>query len=100
MARSRRLCVRFRQYQGINQGQWPNFGTSLYNSLQIQTTRHFSKGLAILAAYTWSKAIGLVDNSGPAGAQASQDFYNRGLERSVQSFNLQQSLQMIWIDEL
>lgn len=90
----------FPQFQGISQGQWPNFGTSLYNSLQIQATRHFSKGLAILASYTWSKAIGLVDNSGPDGAQASQDVYNRRLERSVESFNVPQFLKVSWIYEL
>jgi hypothetical protein len=90
----------FPQYQSINQGQWPNFGTSLYNSLQVQATRHFSKGLAILAAYTWSKAIGLVDNAGPDGGQASQDVYNRGLERSVESFNIPQYLKLSWVYEL
>src|SRR5258708_21447012 len=90
----------FPQYQGINQGQWAIFGSSLYNSLQIQATRHFSKGLAVLVAYTWSKAIGLVDNAGPDGGQASQDVYNRGLERSVESFNVPQYLKVSWIYEL
>jgi hypothetical protein len=90
----------FPQFQGIGQGQWPNFGTSLYNSLQIQATRHFTNGLAILAAYTWSKAIGLVDNAGPDGGQASQDVYNRKLERSVESFNVPQFLKLSWMYEL
>jgi hypothetical protein len=39
----------------------------------------------MMVAYTWSKAIGLVD-----GGEASQDVYNRGLERSVESFNVPQ----------
>jgi len=90
----------FAQFQGISQGQWPDFGTSLYNSLQIQATRHFTKGLAILAAYTWSKAIGLVDNAGPDGAQSSQDVYNRRQERSVESFNAPQYLKLSWVYEL
>jgi hypothetical protein len=90
----------FPQFQGISQGQWPDFGTSLYNSLQIQATRHFTKGLAVLAAYTWSKAIGMVDNAGPDGAQASQDVYNRRLERSVESFNVPQYLKLSWVYEL
>jgi len=90
----------FPQFQSIGQGQWSNFGTSLYNSLQIQATRHFTKGLAILVAYTWSKAIGMVDNAGPDGAQASQDVYNRKLERSVESFNVPQFLKLSWVYEL
>jgi hypothetical protein len=90
----------FPQFQGISQGQWPDFGTSFYSSLQIQATRHFTKGLALLAAYTWSKAIGLVDNAGPDGAQASQDVYNRRLERSVESFNVPQYLKLSWVYEL
>ena len=90
----------FPQFQGIGQGQWPNFGTSFYSSLQVQATRHFTKGLAILVAYTWSKAIGLVDNAGPDGGQASEDVYNRRLERSVESFNVPQYLKLSWVYEL
>ena len=47
---------RFPQYNGVSQ-IYANFGTSHYDSLQLQLTRHFTNGLAILAAYTWSKAL-------------------------------------------
>ncbi len=87
------------QYTGISQ-KWPNFGTSLYNSLQVTLTRHFTKGLAVLVAYTFSKAIDTVDDPGVDGGISSQDVYNRKLERSVASFNTPQFLKVTWIYEL
>src|SRR5205823_675987 len=61
-------------------------------------TRHLTKGLGFLAAYTWSKAIGYVDQNGPATYYAAaQDYYNRGLERSVTSFNLPQNFKLTWV---
>src|SRR5205823_6900679 len=32
--------------------------TSNYNSLQVNLSKRFSKGLSFLASYTWSKALG------------------------------------------
>src|SRR5207244_5195388 len=46
------------QFTGISQA-FPTLGTSLYNSFQLQATRHLNKGLSILAAYTFSKAINM-----------------------------------------
>jgi hypothetical protein len=89
----------FPQYTGISQ-KWPNFGTSLYNSLQVTVTRHFTNGLAVLVAYTFSKAIDTVDDPGVDGGISSQDVYNRKLERSVASFNTPQFLKVTWIYEL
>ncbi len=89
---------RFPQYQGVNQFL-SNFGYSNYNSLQITATRHFSKGLSILAAYTFSKAISDVVNQVDGGITA-QDVYNRKLERSVTEFNFPQYFKLTWIYEL
>jgi len=50
------------QFTGIN-SIFPNVGSSSYQGLQMQVTRHFSKGLAVLGAYTWSKTIGLGDSA-------------------------------------
>ncbi len=35
-----------------------NFGNSTYNSLQVQVSKRFSRGLAIQSSYVWSHAIG------------------------------------------
>ena len=58
---------------------FPNIGTSSYNSLQMQVTRHFKSGFAMLGAYTWSKAIGLADNA--IDSENVADVFNRSLER-------------------
>jgi hypothetical protein len=89
---------RFPQYQGVNQ-YLSNFGLSNYNSLQVTATRHFTKGLAVLAAYTYSKAIADVLTPVDGGISA-QDVYNRGLERSVTEFNIPNNFKLTWIAEI
>ncbi len=85
------------QYYGVEEN-FPYNTNSNYNALQITVTRHLTKGLGFLAGYTWSKAIGYVDQNGPATYYtAVQDYYNRGLERSVTSFNLPQNFKLTWV---
>lgn len=87
----------FPQYYGVEE-QFPYNTNSNYNSLQITVTRHLTSGLGFLAAYTFSKAIGYVDSNGPAAYYANaQDYYNRGLERSVTSFNVPQNFKLTWV---
>ncbi len=87
----------FPQYTGVGQ-YWPNAGTSHYDSLQILATRHFNKGLAVMAAYTFSKAIGLADSA--IDGEGIQDAFNRRLERAVNSFNVPHFFKLTWIYEL
>jgi hypothetical protein len=88
------------QFFGVEE-QFPYNQNSNYNSLQITVTRHFTKDLGFLAAYTWSKAIGTVDQNGPGTYYTTvQDYYNRGLERSVTSFNLPQFFKLTWVYDL
>ena len=89
---------RFPQYQGVAQ-YLSNFGISNYHSLQVTATRHFTKGLAILGAYTYSKAIADVVNQVDGGLSA-QDVYNRRLERSVTEFNTPNNFKLTWIAEI
>jgi hypothetical protein len=80
------------------QEQFPYNTNNNYNSLQVTATKHLTKGLGFLAAYTWSKAIGYVDQNGPAAYYATlQDYSNRRLERSVTSFNLPQDFKLTWV---
>lgn len=85
------------QFTGIND-IFPNMGNSSYNSMQVQVTRHFSKGLAILGAYTWSKAIGLGDDA--IETEGVADVFNRNLERSVTNFHFPHVAKLSWIYEL
>jgi len=85
------------QYFGVEE-TFPYNTNSNYNSFQVTVTRHLTKGLGFLAGYTWSKAIGYVDQNGAASYYTvAQDYYNRGLERSVTSFNLPQSFKLTWV---
>ncbi|MDQ2949066.1 MAG: TonB-dependent receptor, partial [Acidobacteriota bacterium] len=85
------------QYYGVEE-TFPYNTNSNYNAFQATLTRHLTKGLGFLAAYTWSKAIGYVDQNGAASYYTvAQDYYNRGLERSVTSFNLPQNFKLTWV---
>jgi hypothetical protein len=88
---------RFPQFYGVEE-QFPYNQNSEYHSLQVTVTRHLTKDLGFLAAYTFSKAIGYVDQNGPGSYYATvQDYYNRKLERSVTSFNVPQSFKLTWV---
>ena len=85
------------QYLGVEEN-FPYNQNSNYNALQFTVTRHFTKGLGFLAGYTWSKAIGYVDQNGAAAYYTYvQDFTNRGLERAVTSFSIPQNFKLTWL---
>ncbi len=87
----------YAQFTGIND-IFPNIGSSSYNSAQIQVTRHFTKGLAILGAYTWSKGIGLTDNA--IDSEGVADVFNRNLERSITNYHYPHVAKLSWVYEL
>ena len=86
------------QYYAVNEF-YPYNTNSNYNALQVTVTKHLTSGLGFLAAYTWSKTIGYQDSNG-LGYNQPQDWYNRGLDRSVATFNLPQSFKLTWSYEL
>ncbi len=88
----------FPQYGNIAR-IFSNFGTSNYNSMQVQLTRHLTKGLAVLGAYTWSKSL-FVGTDSALDAASSQDVFQRNLERSVTSFHIPHFFKGTWIYEL
>ena len=58
----RPLLQKFGRTAATNQVFTP-LGTGQYNSLQASLQRRFAQGLQLSANYTWSKAIGITDNS-------------------------------------
>jgi hypothetical protein len=89
------------QYQGGGvTNRFAYVGKSNYNSLQVTATRRFSKGLGFIIAYTFSKTLTNTDANNIYYAGASQDVYNRGLEKSVAAFDHPQNLRLTWIYEL
>lgn len=87
----------FPQYTGIN-NIFPNVGNSSYNAMQMQLTRHFRGGFAILGAYTWSKAIGLTDNA--IDSEGVADIFNHRLERAITNYHFPHFGKASWIYEL
>ncbi len=87
----------FPQYTGVNQYQ-AYFGTSSYNALQAQFTRHFKGGFSVLGAYTFSKTIGFSDSV--FDTEGVQDVFNRRLERSITGFSFPHYAKLTWIYEL
>lgn len=88
----------FPQFANINQ-VFANFGTSHYDSLQVTMTRHLTKGLSVLGAYTWSKAI-FTGSESAIDAAGSQDVFDRRLERTVTSFHIPHFVKLTWIYDL
>ena len=74
-------------------------GSSIYHALQAKIERRFSKGLSILAAYTYSKSIDTT--SGPfmdaRNANFPQNSYDVAAERAVSDFNFPQRLSLAYI---
>jgi hypothetical protein len=78
-----------------------SIGRSNYHSLQVALKRSFRGGLAMTAAYTWSKAID-VACSGFFGAEACsvQNEYALNNDRSVSAFHVPHNLVVSWIYDL
>jgi hypothetical protein len=82
-----RLLRNMPQYDGVS-GSDPNSADSHYHALQIKYEKRFSKGLAILAHYTWSKMIddsSVTDGnlSWLGGTTSLQNPLNLAMERSL-----------------
>lgn len=89
----------YAQYGQINE-QFPYNTNSNYNSLQVTVTRHLTNNLGFLAAYTFSKALGYIDANGPAAYYTSvQDYFHRGLDRSITEFSTPHSFKLTWVYE-
>jgi len=87
------------QYDGAYD-QFPHVGASRYDSLQITVTRRISKGLSVLAAHTWSKALTDSDSALEGDYATVQDVYNTKLEKSVASYNYPHVFKLTWIYDL
>ena len=88
----------FPQYNTISQ-PYPYFGNSNYHSGQLQLARRATSGLSYMIAYTWSKAIGYGSDSAIDGS-TPVDVFNRGLDRTITSFNIPHFFKGTWIYEL
>ncbi len=86
----------------VTPGYW-GLSSSDYHSVQAKFERRFTRGLSILANFTWSRLRD--DSSSDWGGFWSldvlgQDFYNRGAERSVSAGDIPRRLTIVPIVEL
>jgi hypothetical protein len=87
----------FPQYQGVSQF-WAPLGTSNYDSLQVSVTRRYRNGLAIIGAYTFSKALAIEDSA--IDFFGIQDVFNRRLDRSVTAYHIPHFFKFGWVYDL
>jgi Carboxypeptidase regulatory-like domain len=74
-------------------------GSSIYHALQFKAERRFSRGLSVLASYTYSKSIDTT--SGPfsdsRNANFPQNSYDVAAEKAVSDFNFPQRLSVAYL---
>jgi hypothetical protein len=73
-------------------------GTGQYNALQARLERRFSAGVQLAAHYTWSKAIGPVDNTDSSPSVKALPYFNRN--RVVRGYDRTHNLQISNVWEL
>jgi hypothetical protein len=74
-------------------------GSSIYHAFQAKVERRFSRGLSLLASYTYSKSIDT--SSGPfsdsRNANFPQNSYNVAAEKAVSDFDFPQRLSIAYL---
>jgi hypothetical protein len=86
----------FPQYSPGGVYSWaPHDGSSNYNAAQIVVTHKGKHGLTFLGSYAFQKTLSNSDGTVYSG-NASQDVYNRRLEKSVAGFDHTNVLKMTW----
>lgn len=93
-----------RIHQGFGSiGQLNSGASSVYNSLQIQVQRRFSRGLTFQVAYTWGRAIDEILTSAAFATSTQnglQNPNNRAAERGRGDFDIQQRMVTSFLYEL
>jgi hypothetical protein len=88
-----RLLRAYPEYSGVGGYRAePNSADSSYQSLQVKYEKRFSRGLSVIAHYTFSKMISNSDEAGSdvewaALAGSIQNLFNLKQERSVSGFH-------------
>jgi hypothetical protein len=96
------LLLPYPEFCSVSDQQTPA-GFSHYNALDVTYTHRFSKGLSILASYTWSKFIDDTEGSNgwaQTGSSFFRDNYDLALDKSVDGNDIPQSLVVSYIYEL
>ena len=86
----------------LNMQYTDSAGKSIYHSLQLKVERHYSKGLAVIAAYTYGKSLDT--NSTYFGTTGTANFpqnsYNRAAEKGRSDFDYRQRFSLAYVYDL
>ncbi len=74
-----------------------NHFNSEYNALQVKLTKRFSRGLQVLANYTWGKSM---DDQSSLAEGKYQDFNNRRADWSRSSFDIKHAFKVGYVYDL
>jgi hypothetical protein len=85
---------------GFVGNNYPEVGSSTYNSLQLSAKKRSSHGLTFIAAYTYSKTLTDADSAMYYGAGTFQDINNLKADKSVASFDFTHYVKLTYIYEL
>jgi outer membrane receptor protein involved in Fe transport len=67
----------------------PNLGSSTYHAFLLRVERRYANGLQFLMNYTFSKMLDNVNALTDLGGEPGyQDYYNRGLDKSISSLDV------------
>lgn len=91
----------FPQFLSVSASQSANIGNATYHSLQAKLEKRFSKGLWMLASYSWSKT--LTDSNSTLGSffsPSARDNYNRSLEKALAIYDVPSRLVVAFNYEL
>jgi len=77
-------------------------GRSIYHALQLKLERHYTRGLAFLGAYTYSKSIDTNSNEFTTSRDANfpQDSRNLAAEKAVSDFDFRHRLTLAYVYDL
>jgi hypothetical protein len=86
------------QFNNIENRSNPN-GNSTYHALQLAADKRLSRGLTLLANYTFSKTISDADVQAGGGTRG-QTFYNRRLEKAISINDVPHIVNLSYVYEL
>ena len=75
-------------------------GNSEYQALQASFTKRFSKGVSVIAAYTWSKLMTDVSNGTWAGTASVRSYYCVRCEHSPGTYDVPHRFTLSAVGEL
>ena len=90
---------------------YPNFqpvdyfdpsGKSIYHALQVKAERHYTNGMALIGAFTWSKTLDTDSFQAAAGGAATfpENSFNRAAEKGRSNYDYERRFSLAYVYNL